>query len=84
VTILEDRFPYLGRTLILQKSSRIVSVGTPDLSGRTLNCTSPLPHECGVPPQYPVAPLVPVYKYTEFALPGFANFAILIHGWFYE
>ena len=32
------------------KSDCIITAGTPDLSGRTLNCTGLLPHECGVPP----------------------------------
>jgi len=36
--------------------SCIVSAGTPDLSGRAFKHVSPLPHECGVPPQCPVAP----------------------------
>jgi hypothetical protein len=31
---------------------RIISAGTPDLSGRAFNHVSLLPHECGVPPQY--------------------------------
>jgi hypothetical protein len=35
------------------KHSCIVLEGTPDLSGRTLNHTSPLPHACGVPSQCP-------------------------------
>ena len=34
----------------------IVSAGTPELSGRAFNYACPLPHECGVPPQCPVAP----------------------------
>jgi hypothetical protein len=42
--------------LILQQIQRIVSAGTPDLSGRMLNGAGSLPHECGVPPQCPVAP----------------------------
>jgi hypothetical protein len=32
-----------GRTLILQKIQRIISAGTPDLSGRMLNCAGSLP-----------------------------------------
>jgi hypothetical protein len=47
-----------GRILILQQIQRIVSAGTPDLSGRMLNYAGSLPHECGVPPQCPVAPCV--------------------------
>jgi len=58
----------MRRTLILQKIQRIVSAGTPDLSGRMLNDTGSLPHECGVPPQRPVAPFhmaVPFNPETE-------------------
>ena len=46
-----------GRTLVLQQIQRIVSAGTPDLSGRMFNCACSLPHECGVPPQCPVSPM---------------------------
>ena len=31
---------------------RIISAGTPDLSGRALNGAGSLPHECSVPPEY--------------------------------
>jgi len=37
--------------------SCLVSAGTPDLSGRAFHHAGPLPHECGVPPQCPVASL---------------------------
>ena len=47
-----------GRTLVLQQIQRIVSAGTPDLSGRMFNCACSLPHECGVPPQCPVSPML--------------------------
>jgi hypothetical protein len=50
----------------LSVSSRIVWAGTPDLSGRTLNCAGPLPHECAVPPQCPVTSLQKWLEHPSF------------------
>jgi hypothetical protein len=53
------RFVFHERTGVpghCNKQSCIVSEGTPDLSGRAFNHAGPLPHECGVPLQYPGAP----------------------------
>jgi hypothetical protein len=47
---------FVENNFLLFAQARIVLAGTPDLSGRVFNHADPLPHECGVPPQCPVAP----------------------------